>query len=73
MADFNGTEIFASLFVSALGFIFFSYGKKMTRAPQMIAGIILMAFPYFASGTWVIIAIALLVLGALWAALRLGW
>lgn len=73
MGDFDGAEILASLFVSSVGFVFFSYGRKMTRPPQILAGITLMAFPYFVSGTWVVFAVAALVLGLLWAALRLGW
>lgn len=73
MGDFDGAEILASLFVSAIGFVFFSYGRKMTRAPQILAGIILMVFPYFVAGAWVVLAVAAAILAILWLSLHLGW
>lgn len=73
MGEFDGAGILVSLFVSAIGFVLFSYGKKMTRAPQVLTGITLMAFPYFLSGVWVILAIATVILLVLWGVLHLGW
>lgn len=65
--------ILLSLAISGVGFIFFSYGKKMARAPQIIVGILLMAYPYFVSELWVMAVVAAVLLGLLWFALRLGW
>lgn len=73
MGEMDGAGILVSLFVSAIGFVLFSYGRKMTRGPQMLTGIVLMAFPYFVSGVWVILAIATAILLVLWGLLHLGW
>lgn len=73
MDDFDGIGLLVSLLVSAIGFVFFSYGRKMTRPPQVLCGITLMVFPYFVSGPWVIVLIAVVILAVLRAALYLGW
>jgi hypothetical protein len=69
--DFN--ELFASLVVSAVGFVAFVYGKRQGRAPQMLAGLVLMIFPYFVSNWFLIFGIGVAVVAAMWVALRYGW
>jgi hypothetical protein len=71
--DFDANALFASLAVSSIGFVAFAYGKKMGRVPQMLAGLILMGFPYFVSNVALMGGIATAVLAALWLAVRLGW
>jgi hypothetical protein len=71
--DFDANTLFASLAVGSAGFVCFAYGKKQARVPQMLAGVILMAYPYFVSNVWLMLGIGALVLGALWLAVRLGW
>ncbi len=61
-----------SLVVSSVGFVFFSYGKRQGRAPQMIAGVILMIYPYFVSSLIAGSLIAAAVVGLLWVAVRAG-
>jgi hypothetical protein len=73
MEEFEGAGILASIFVSGIGFVFFSYGKKMTRVPQMLGGICLLAFPYFVSSALATLAIGALLIGAIILALRLGY
>jgi hypothetical protein len=43
----DASSLIAGLFVSSVGFVLFSYGKKMSRPPQMAGGLLLMVFPYF--------------------------
>jgi hypothetical protein len=71
--DFDASSLFASLVVGSIGFVSFAYGKKQGRVPQMLAGVVLMAYPYFVSNVILVAVIAAAVLGALWLAVRLGW
>ncbi len=65
--NLDGNSILASILISSVGFVAFAYGKKMSRLPQMLAGILLMGFPYFVSSLpWMFgIAAGLLALMAL--------
>ena len=65
--------LFLSLFPSGLGFVLFVYGKKQQRWPQLIAGLLFMVYPYFATSVTMLVAIGALLGGGLWFALRLGW
>lgn len=65
--------LFASLIVSAVGFILLHYGRKMTRVPHVVAGVALLIYPYFVPGALLSAAIAVGVLAILWLAVRLGW
>jgi hypothetical protein len=68
----DGNSILASLFVSSIGFVLLGYGKKQARYPQVLAGLVLLVFPYFVAGVLPMFAIALVILAALWAAVRAG-
>jgi hypothetical protein len=61
-----------SFLISGVGFVFFSYGRKMSRIPQLAAGLVLMLFPYFVSGILWMLLVAAAVLGILWLALLQG-
>ena len=53
--DFSAGTIIASFAVSTVGFGFFLYGKKETRMPQLVVGVLMMAFPCLGTGpvtTW---------------------
>ncbi|MGO8996757.1 MAG: hypothetical protein ACLQVI_25865 [Polyangiaceae bacterium] len=71
--DFDGNVLLLSLAIGGVGFVCLAYGKKQGRVPQMIAGILLLAYPYFVSNLWLMGAISVAILGALWLAVRLGW
>jgi hypothetical protein len=71
--DFDSGSILASIFLGAIGFVAFVYGKKQGRVPQMVAGLLLMGFPYFVSNVLVMLAIGAVIVGGLWGAVRLGW
>jgi hypothetical protein len=65
--------IFLSLALSGLGFVLFRYGKNQDRWPQLVAGLALMLYPYFATSLTTLVGIGALIGVALWYALRLGW
>lgn len=71
--DIDANLLLASLAVGSVGFVCFAYGKKQGRVPQMLAGVTLFVYPYFVSNALVTVAIAVVVLAALWLAVRLGW
>ena len=65
--------LLSSLFVGTVGLGFFVYGKKQTRLPQLLAGIVLILESTFVPTPAWMFASAVLAIGALWAALRVGW
>ena len=67
------TWLFVSLIPSGVGFVLFVYGKKQERWPQLVAGLLLMAYPYFATSLFSLIAAGGAIGVGLWYALRLGW
>lgn len=67
------TGIFLSLIVSGIGFVLFVYGKKQQRMPQLIAGLLMMVYPYFVEGALAMAGIGAVIGCALWMAVRLGW
>ena len=71
--SFDPTWLFVSLFPSGIGFVLFVYGKKQRRWPQMIAGLLLMVYPYFTPSLISLIAAGGTIGAALWYALHLGW
>ncbi len=71
--DIDATSLLAGLFVSSVGYVLFSYGRKMSRPPQMLGGLILMVFPYFVPGVPWMLAIASLLSTLVWLAVRLGY
>jgi hypothetical protein len=71
--SFDPTWLFLSLVISGGGLALFIYGKKQARIPQLVGGLILMVYPYVVPGTLWMIAIAVVVLLALWWAVRQGW
>jgi len=40
---------------SAIGAGYFLYGKKQRAPVPLVCGIVLMAYPYFVSNTWVLV------------------
>jgi len=66
-------SLFASFAVSAVGYVAFSFGKRQRRAPQLIAGLSLMLFPYFVDSVPAMLSIAAALIFGMWLATRLGW
>jgi hypothetical protein len=68
--DLEPSSLIASFIVSGAGWVFFSYGRKMKRGPQVILGLVLMVYPYFISNVLLMLGIAALLIGGFWYALR---
>jgi len=66
------TWLFVSLIPYGVGFVLFVYGKKQDRWPQMAAGLLLMAYPYFATSLVSLVATGAVIGLILWYAIRLG-
>ena len=47
--SFDPIWLLLSLIPSGAGFVLFVYGKKQERMPQLVAGLVLMVYPYFAT------------------------
>lgn len=57
----TGTWMWGLLFGS-IGLGFFVYGKKQRRAVPLIAGLALMAFPYFVTNPYAIVGIGVVLM-----------
>jgi hypothetical protein len=68
--SFDGPTLIAGLLVSSIGFVLLSYGKKMSRPPHMLMGLILLVYPYFVPGAILTLVIAAVLLGMLWFAVK---
>ena len=71
--DLSPGTLFASIVIGAVGFALFVYGKKQQRIPQLVTGIALMGYPYFVSGVWAMVGVAVALVAGLWAAIRAGF
>lgn len=71
--DLSASYLIANFAVSGVGFVLFSYGRKMNRVPQVVIGLVLMVFPYFVPSVLVMVGIAALLCGLLYLATRAGY
>ena len=71
--DFDPASLLLSLVPSGIGFVLFMYGKKQMRWPQLVSGLALMVYPYFATSVTALVGIGALIGVGLWLALRLDW
>lgn len=71
--NFDASSLVSGLIVSSVGFVLFQYGRKMSRAPHVLAGLALLVFPYFVPGVLLMFGIAALLCGLLWLVVRLGY
>jgi hypothetical protein len=72
MLDLDPGYLIASMLVSSVGFVLFSYGKKQRRFPQTALGIVLLVYPYFVTNVPVMLAIGAALLALLFTVLKLG-
>jgi hypothetical protein len=70
---FDPTWLFLSMIPAGIGFVLFVYGKKQQRWPHLIAGILLMAYPYFTQTALSLFGVGAVICVALWYVVRLGW
>jgi len=71
--SFDPTWLFLSLIPSGFGFVLFVYGKKQQRWPQLVAGLVLSVYPYFATSVTSLLGVGAAIGVGLWIALRAGW
>jgi len=69
----DGNVILAGFAVSTVGGGFFMYGKKQSRPPQMIFGVLTVVYPYFVGGVVPILGIFVALSLLLWIAIRAGY
>jgi hypothetical protein len=70
--DLDANALLASFVPSSIGLVMFIYGKRQARAPHMIAGLVLMVYPYFVSNIPLMFGIAAVLVLGLWLAVRAG-
>jgi len=71
--DTDVLNLFLIIFFSAAGLGYFVYGKRQKQASALLAGLLLMIYPYFTSGTVGIVAVGLLLMAGPFIARRIGW
>ena len=67
------TWLFVSLFPGGIGLVLIVYGKKQQRWPHLVAGLLFMIYPYFATTMVSLVAIGFVLGGAVWYATWAGW
>jgi branched-subunit amino acid transport protein len=70
---FDPTWIFLSLIPGGIGFVLFVYGKKQQRWPHLVAGLAMMAYPYFTSTVTAMTAVGVAICVVLWYVVRIGY
>jgi hypothetical protein len=71
--DVDANSLLAGMLVSSIGFVLFVYGKKQSRFPQLVVGLVLMVYPYFVPSALLMFGIAVCLLGLLWLGVRAGY
>lgn len=67
------STLVVGIFISLIGAALLLYGRKEVRVPHIVAGLILIVFPYFVGIWWLAIVIAVVILAALAIISRLGY
>jgi len=70
--DLSVGGLMLSMLIGSVGVVLFLYGKKQVRIPHLVAGVALMAYPYFVPNLWLMAGIAAALLALLWAVVRAG-
>jgi hypothetical protein len=71
--SFDSDTFFLSFLIGSVGFGFFIYGKKQSRLPQLIAGLLMMVYPYFTETVTSTLVVGANVGAGLWFAVWMGW
>jgi hypothetical protein len=66
------SSLLASMLVSSIGFVLFSFGRRRERFPFIVVGVAMLVYPYFVSDVVWMLAIAPVLLFLLWVATRVG-
>ena len=71
--ELDAGSLFTSMIVSSIGFVLLVYGRKMGRPPHVLAGIVLLIFPYFVSSILAMLGIAFVLCFVLWVVVQRGF
>jgi hypothetical protein len=72
--NLDASWLFLSLIPGGIGFVLFVYGKKEQRLPHLVAGILLMVYPYFTPTALSLFGVGAVICAVLWFGVyRLGW
>ncbi|HUK57160.1 MAG TPA: amino acid transport protein [Nitrospiria bacterium] len=71
--EFDTLNLFLNVLFSAIGLGYFVYGKRQRQGPALLAGLLLMIYPYFVSNTLGIVGAGLTLIAAPFLAKRMGW
>ena len=72
MMNLDPTWLFLSLLIGAFGLGLFLYGKRQSRLPQLVIGLLLMVYPYFTTSVASLVIVGAILAGVLWFLLRTG-
>ena len=53
------SSLLFSMLFGSIGFGYFLYGKKQLRYAALLAGVVLMIYPYFVNNTYALVVIGL--------------
>lgn len=70
--SFDPTWLLLSIVIGAIGLALFVYGKRQQRWPQLVVGILFMAYPYFTTSVASLLVVGAVLGGGLWYLLRTG-
>ncbi|HKP62990.1 MAG TPA: hypothetical protein VJV78_39915 [Polyangiales bacterium] len=70
--SFDPNTLLASLVVSGVGWVLFSYGRKQQRMPQTAIGLVMLVYPYFVDNVALMLGLVPALLALLWLLTRLG-
>ena len=73
MPPLDVAEILVTFVAGTVGFGLFVYGKKAQRVPHLVAGVLLMVYPYFTTTTTQAVGIGTAIALGLWAVIWSGW
>jgi hypothetical protein len=71
--DFDASNLLAGLVASGVGFVLFTYGRRMSRPPHLIVGLCMLIYPYFVPTAIMTGGIGVGLLLLLWGAVKLGY
>ncbi len=71
--DISPGNLAVGIFISLIGAALVMYGRKELRVPHIVAGLILIVFPYFVGFWWLAVMIAVIVIAILALVSRLGY
>lgn len=57
MMDLSASQIMLALLFGTIGMGMFMYGKKTQHLVCLLAGCVLMVFPYFVSNVWLLLLV----------------